>query len=325
MQVSTNASNASIVSGESGTAGLIPLDYAQLPPELVACDRWVCVDRRTKHPTDPGTGHPARPGDLRTCETFARADGYRRDHGDRFALGFDLTATPFAALDKDGGWDRAADAPDAATRTLLDRFPGTYAERSNSGGGIHVLLRGAMPNGERGRNNRHLGLEGYSTKRIIVMTGARLAGVPATIAPHQPALDALCAEVFPRPAPRARRGPCGPLPVPPDATFTDADTAFVVACIRQRGYGNELWEGRWADCHGWYESQSEAEFGLVSLIAAHTRNHGEIDRLMRLSRLPYVSPKRKWLDRPDYRERTIARALGEDDPAPLVVDFSDGQ
>ena len=80
-----------------------------------------------------------------------------------------------------------------------------------------------------------------------------------------------------------------------------------------------MWSG---DIHG-YPSPSEADQALVSLLAFYSQDEQQLDRLYRRSGLC----RQKWLDRSDYRLRTITRALSSlretytpsDDGARMVV------
>ncbi len=71
-----------------------------------------------------------------------------------------------------------------------------------------------------------------------------------------------------------------------------------------------------------YVSHSEADQAYVSLLAFYTQDEEQLDRLYRRSGLC----RDKWLDRPDYRHRTITHALSNlretytpDDGARMVV------
>jgi hypothetical protein len=71
-----------------------------------------------------------------------------------------------------------------------------------------------------------------------------------------------------------------------------------------------------------YPSHSEADQSLISRLAFYTQDEEQLDRLYRQSGLC----RQKWLDRPDYRHRTITRALSNlretytpDDGARMVV------
>jgi hypothetical protein len=76
-----------------------------------------------------------------------------------------------------------------------------------------------------------------------------------------------------------------------------------------------------ADISG-YVSHSEADQAYVSLLAFYTQDEEQLDRLYRRSELC----RQKWLNRPDYRHRTITHALSNlretytpDDGAKMVV------
>src|SRR5829696_10131518 len=56
-----------------------------------------------------------------------------------------------------------------------------------------------------------------------------------------------------------------------------------------------------------YDSHSEADQAYVSLLAFYTQDEEQLDRLYRRSGLC----RQKWLDRPNYRRRTITRALSK--------------
>jgi primase-polymerase (primpol)-like protein len=71
-----------------------------------------------------------------------------------------------------------------------------------------------------------------------------------------------------------------------------------------------------------YVSHSEADQAYVSLLAFYTQDEEQLDRLYRRSGLC----RQKWLDRPDYRHRTLTHALSNlretytpDDGARMVV------
>jgi hypothetical protein len=80
-----------------------------------------------------------------------------------------------------------------------------------------------------------------------------------------------------------------------------------------------LWEG---DTNG-YASHSEADQALISLLAFYTQDEAQLDSLYQRSNLC----REKWINRPDYRRRTIQRALSNladtytpsDDGARMVV------
>jgi hypothetical protein len=90
-----------------------------------------------------------------------------------------------------------------------------------------------------------------------------------------------------------------------------------------RGAKNaEKFEALWNGDTSGYVSHSEADQAYVSLLAFYTQDEEQLDRLYRRSGLC----RQKWLDRPDYRHRTITHALlnlrdtyTPDDGARMVV------
>jgi primase-polymerase (primpol)-like protein len=55
-------------------------------------------------------------------------------------------------------------------KRLLELLPDTYTEKSVSGTGIHILLKGSLPPDAYRRNDRK-GIEMYDSRRFICMTG----------------------------------------------------------------------------------------------------------------------------------------------------------
>jgi putative DNA primase/helicase len=101
--------------------------------------------------------------------------------------------------------------------------------------------------------------------------------------------------------------------------LTDEQIIALAKGAKNAGKFEALWEG---DTSG-YTSHSEADQALISLLAFYTRDEGQLDSLYRKSALC----REKWIERPDYRQRTIQRALSNltetyapaDDGARMVV------
>src|SRR5215207_6285322 len=100
--------------------------------------------------------------------------------------------------------------------------------------------------------------------------------------------------------------------------LTDEEVIRLAGRARNSAKFEALWRG---DKSG-YESPSEADQAYVSLLAFYTQDDEQLDRLYRRSGLC----RQKWLDRPDYRYRTITHALSNlretytpDDGAWMVI------
>ena len=100
--------------------------------------------------------------------------------------------------------------------------------------------------------------------------------------------------------------------------LTDEEVIELARSAKNAAKFELLWSG---DTSG-YTSHSEADQSFVSRLAFYTQDEEQLDRLYRKSGLC----RQKWLDRPDYRRRTITRALSNlretytpDDGARMVV------
>jgi primase-polymerase (primpol)-like protein len=170
----------------------------------------------------------------------------------------------------------------------------TYTEVSPSGRGLRAFLLGKLPPSGRKKGP----VEMYETARYVTVTGHRLANFPATVEARQEQLLALHAQVFGREEDgdnHAGGGTAAPLSVEDEEILRRAFSARNGDKVRQ------LWEG---DTSG-YNSHSEADLALCSHLAFWVGPDGpRIADLFSRSGLH----RSKW-NRPDYRERTIRKAL----------------
>lgn len=168
----------------------------------------------------------------------------------------------------------------------------SYAEWSPSGSGVHLIARGRL----QGRRCRRGPIEIYDRGRYFTVTGQRLEGVPHSPMPRQRELDDLWARLFPKVVSPPGRSGCRAVPE------DDRDLLERVFAAKNGVEVERLFNGD-TSCYG---SHSEADLALVSHLAFWTNGDPErIDALFRASGLM----REKWL-RPDYRQRTIAKALG---------------
>jgi AAA domain len=83
--------------------------------------------------------------------------------------------------------------------------------------------------------------------------------------------------------------------------LADEEVVRLARDARNSSKFEALWQG---DISG-YASHSEADQALVSLLAFYTQDEAQLDSLYQRSNLC----REKWINRPDYRRRTIQRAL----------------
>ena len=219
------------------------------------------------------------------------------ERGGYDGLGFCFTP-PYVGADLDGC--RVNGTIEAWADGVLRELD-SYTELSPSGDGVHSIVRGELPDGQRqkdfgDRPHHGVGLYDAARGRYFTMTGNRISG-DGIIAERTVELQRIHARLFPpqlKAKKKARTGASTALP--------DDDLIARARKANDGGKFGRLWDGQW---EGEYASQSEADLGLCMKLAFWTdRDAGRIDTLFRRSGL--MRPK--W-DRQDYRERTIEAAL----------------
>jgi hypothetical protein len=249
----------------------------------------------TKIPINPSTGRYASVSEPASWagfdEALAAMGRYALD-----GIGFVLaTDDPFAIVDLDHVLDGGGRIADWAADILgaFDPSP-TLIEKSAGGDGLHVWMKGTLPDGGRGR--RTGGIELYCQARLVAVTGVRFDGGPLGIEDCQAQLTSLHQRLFPLGV--ARREPFdSPLP-----TLTDEELIDRATAARNGSKFHRLFSV--GDCSEYF-SQSEADQALVNLIRFWTDDPDQIERIWRRSALW----RDKAEDRPDYVERTIGEAL----------------
>jgi putative DNA primase/helicase len=263
-----------------------------IPAELRDLARWVVwrwepdpekPDKRKKPPYCPGD--PRRHASSTKPETWApfeqalgvvltgKADG----------IGFAL-APPYVGVDLD------EELPEVDQHVVLLALD-SYAERSPSGTGHHVVIRASL-NGH-GRHPQGIGV--FQTDRFFYFTGEHVRGTPVTIEDRQAELEEVLARFLP--SPDSEHALRDPQPVDLD----DRDLLERAMRARNGADFERLWNG---DRSG-YASASEADLSLCARLAYWTgRDPDRIDRMFRASGLM----REKW-ERADYRARTIETAI----------------
>lgn len=241
-----------------------------IPGELRCLTQWVVADMRvnpetglpTKLPLNPRTGEIASVIDPTSWGTFeeAIATGYKH-------IGFVLTqADPYCIIDLDNKPNNPA-TPEQLDRhnKILTAFD-SYTERSVSGSGFHIIVRGAIPSGVH-RDK----VEVYSSGRYMICTGDVVRQSP--ILDYQPLLDILYGEMKP---------PEAATLVEIDAIMTDEELVNMAMNASNADKFNKLCRGEWQDE---YPSQSEADFALLSIFTFYTQDNEQVRRLFRMTAL----------------------------------------
>lgn len=307
-----------------------------LPPPLLPLAAWpqFVTWFAVPHPDKPGklnkfpcnwqTGDVIDAHDPKywTTAENALAHAARWDRGHGSGAGFVLTETdPFFFLDADRAYDPTTGTWSALALELCSRLSGAAFEVSVSHTGLHLLGQTAPL--EHGCRNVPLGLELYTSKRFVALTGISAVGSVNTdlTAP----LAAIAAQYFPF----TETGEWEAWTTEPVAEYTGPEdddelirkalaSASKNAAAAFGGRGNptfaDLWEAR-ADVLGaWRPGEgskpygaSEADQALANMLAFWTgKNCERMETLMRRSALM----RDKW-DSPSHREylrNTIVKA-----------------
>lgn len=163
--------------------------YDKLPPELTELPQWVCVWNGSKIPMQ---AREKKAASSVMPETWAAFDDARVavDAGVYDGLGFVFNGNGIIGIDIDAGFDEDGFLS-ALSIDVMSQCQ-SYTEKSRSGRGIHVLVKGRLP--FRGRNNRS-GVEIYQSSRYFIMTGDVL--IFPEIIENQKAIDYIIATYFP--------------------------------------------------------------------------------------------------------------------------------
>jgi hypothetical protein len=274
-----------------------------IPKELIEKNQW-CVWRWelregkwTKPPFNPTTGQGAKSNDPGTWTDFQTAlDAHQ--FGDWDGLGF-MLAPPYCGID----WDDSVipETGDLHSWILSDlRTINSYSEYSPSGRGVKTLCKATLPKG--GHHSNGVGI--FQKTRYFCITGIIIKGVSPNIESRQEEVNKLVKKYWPEDFEEKKKPPPSP-----KSPFIEDDTLFEkIKRSKQAEKFNRLWSG---DCTG-YQSPSEADHGLCSILAFWTGNNPtQMDRLFRQSGLMRSS---KWDvrhsgDGQTYREMTIQKAL----------------
>jgi putative DNA primase/helicase len=146
---------------------LLLVQVESIPEELRVRPQWVVWkavgDKPDKVPYSSRTGRRASSTDLLTWSTFQEAlEAY--ENGDYAGLGFVFSsADPFTGIDLDDCVDENGEI--AGWALEIARYFDSYTELSATGTGLHVIVRGEIP------NRRKDEVEVYSSKRFFTVTG----------------------------------------------------------------------------------------------------------------------------------------------------------
>lgn len=164
------------------------MSYRNIPEEMRAERAWVNVWNNSKIPMQATVRKAASSVLPETWSNYIDAE-INVQHGYYDGLGYVFHDTGLVGIDIDAGFE------DGFLSLLAADIIGqckSYTEKSRSGRGVHVLVKGCLP--FKGRNNRQ-GVEIYQSSRFFIMTGKVL--IYTEIIENQEAIDYILEKYFP--------------------------------------------------------------------------------------------------------------------------------
>ena len=174
--------------------------FGNIPQEIMDIPRWVVVNANSKVPLNPETLEAASSSDPSTWGAFWQVvDRVAKQQADN--IGFVFDDDGYVGIDIDLGYDE-----DGLMTPMAAEIIGlchSYTERSRSGRGFHVIVKGDLP--WKGKNNQN-GVEIYKDSRYFITTGDVI--LYRDIEENQTAIDTILEKYFPdyRPDSEGRKG-----------------------------------------------------------------------------------------------------------------------
>lgn len=267
--------------------------WNNLPAELRQLSQWVTVGPN-RVPLNPRTGHEAKVNDPSTWVSFEEAirSGYSN-------IGFVLSKTdPYSIIDLDNKIkDPATEEQLQRHYKILETF-NSYTERSVSGRGYHIIVKGSIPHGI---NRDHV--EVYSYSHYMICTGDVIRQAP--IQDYQELLNAMFKEME---VPRIELEEL-------EEEISDKELVDMAMRAKDADKFNALCGGEWETMG--YASQSEADHALLSILAFYSKSNQQVRRLFRMSNLG----KRDKAERNDkYLDYSLEK-IRANEPPPVEFDI----
>lgn len=165
------------------------MNLKNIPQEIQSLNQWVGVGVDSKIPMRVDTLYSASSTNPDTWCSFAETVEAIK-LGEITYPGFVFNDNGIVGVDIDDGYDEEGFLSPLAA-DIIGKC-GSYTEKSKSGRGFHILLRGNLP--FKGKNNRN-GVEIYKTARYFIMTGDTI--LYDAIIDNQEAIDYIVDKYFP--------------------------------------------------------------------------------------------------------------------------------
>lgn len=301
---------------------VLPVLSSHIPQALRELNQWVCWRFEPREgnpkpakalinpkPLSNGRLIHAKSNDPSTWGTFDEALATCGRSPELKGIGLCVSPTDnITGLDLDGVLSETGELTAEAVQ-ILERFKGTYCERSPSGKGYRLFCYGKA---QRSGKSQAKWLEVYThpSNRYFTVTGQYVEGHPKELTHQQEALDWLHERFMEKP----KQSTEGERHTPPMGVGrTDMDDNELIDKAKKAKNGAEferLWHG---DTTGQNGDWSAADLALCNLLAFWTNGDADrIDRIYRQSKLMRDKWDNKhYADGRTYGQATIEKAIAD--------------
>jgi hypothetical protein len=270
-------------------------NFDKIPNELREGRQWLVwraeivaeTGKTTKIPIQALNGWMASVTDpAHWCSFQEAVNAYFVGAGKYAGIGRVFARTdPYCGIDL----DQPQTQEDGERQQRIFELMPTYAERSPSGNGLHLICRAFVPQGRKRAN-----IEIYSQERYFTFTG--------DVYRDAPIID--CNEIVNQLWSEMGHGATEQYYAGTDTEeYNDLQIIDRAGAAANGDLFNNLWRGDWQNEN--YPSQSEADQALMNILAFHTENRPQIMRLFRMSALG----QRDKAKRDAYLNYTINKAF----------------
>lgn len=230
-----------------------------IPEELRHLDQWMC-SHADGIPISPKTGVASDVRDHANFGSLAEAIATGLPY-----IGFVLTEDdPYTFIDL----DRPKTSEIYLVQQKILKLFDSYTEKSKSGNGYHIIIKGSVPSGVRKD-----GVEIYSAQRYMICTGSVVRASP--VRNYHTIVNKMWEEMGGTEN-IASEERDSPMILADEAVLNMAYNAANSAKFRK------LYEGKW---EGSYPSQNEADYALMAMLAFYSPSNDQCVRIFRTSGL----------------------------------------
>lgn len=261
----------------------VPLELRQLKQWVVWKYEDVGATKPTKVPYQIN-GRKASSIDAANWNTFEECFNVL-SLGSYNGLGFVFTNTDYSGIDL----DYTENQEDLQRQIKIFNEFDSYSEKSPSGKGCHIIVKGKIPSG---KNNRKASIELYPSGRFFTMTGNIINNSPIT--DKNDLLNQLYVQMGGEKSSTDSN-------IDNPSTITDEEI-INLGLAHNTDIFEPLHKGIWKG-NPKYPSQSEADQAYVNFLAAYTDNRKQCERIFKNSELG------KTLDRKSNQKYYISKTI----------------